>query len=501
MITTQHEEELTMYRFRRPYRAAGAAVLAAAVVALVALVVIAPRLGFTTPAQAPLWTDRPPAVAPASAGPAPNWMELARALKPAVVNISTKRTEEGVQFQSPFGESDPFQKFFKQFGDQTRRTVRSLGSGFIINPSGFIVTNNHVVDGATTIQVKIADGRKLPAKVVGRDAKTDLALIKVEATGLPVIPLGISSQLQVGEPVMAIGNPFGLEQTVTSGIVSAIGRVIGQGPYDDFIQTDASINPGNSGGPLIDSRGEAVGINAAIFSQSGGSVGIGFAIPVDQAKSVVAQLAQSGHVARGWLGVTIQPVTEELAKGFGLADRSGALVAGVQEGSPAARAGVKAGDVITQYDGHKVSRSGELSRMVADTPAGRQVPITIVRGEKPVSVDVTIIALKEEPRQTAALSEQKQNLGLGVETLTPSTARELGLPVGRGVVVRSVGDSSPAAEAGIRAGDVIVEVDQQRVASVAEMKRALDRHPKNTPVVVLLRRDDQSLYVAIGTQG
>jgi serine protease Do len=489
-----------MYRFRRPYRAAGAAVLAAAVVALVALVVVAPRLGFTTPAQAPLWTDRPPAVG-ATSSAAPNWMELAKALKPAVVNISTKRVEEGIQLRSPFGDNDPFQRFFKQFGEQGPRTVRSLGSGFIINPGGFIVTNNHVVDGATTIQVKIADGRELPAKVVGRDSKTDLALLKVEAIGLPVIPLGDSSRLQVGEPVMAIGNPFGLEQTVTSGIVSAIGRVIGQGPYDDFIQTDASINPGNSGGPLIDSRGEAVGINAAIFSQSGGSVGIGFAIPVDQAKSVVAQLAQSGHVARGWLGVSIQPLTPELAKGFGLPDQSGALVAGVQEGSPAAKAGVKAGDVITEYEGRKVSRSGELPRMVAATPAGRPVPITILRGGKPVSLVATITALQEEPQQTAARSEGKQNLGLGVETLTPTVARELGLPEARGVVVRSVGGSSPAADAGVRPGDVIVEVDHQRVASVAEMKRALDRHPKNTPVVVLLRRADQSLYVAMGTQG
>jgi serine protease Do len=471
------------------------------VIALVALVTVAPRLGFTKAAQAPLWTDRPLTVTPASMPAAPNWMELAKALKPAVVNISTKRVEEGVQLRSPFGDDDPFQQFFKQFGNQGPRTVRSLGSGFIINPNGYIVTNNHVVDGATTIQVKTAAGRELPAKVVGRDSKTDLALIKVEATGLPVIPLGDSSRLQVGEPVMAIGNPFGLEQTVTSGIVSAIGRVIGQGPYDDFIQTDASINPGNSGGPLIDPRGQAVGINAAIFSQSGGSVGIGFAIPVDQAKSVVAQLAESGHVARGWLGVTIQPVTAELAKGFGLPDQSGALVASVQEGSPAARAGVKAGDVITQYDGHKVSRSSELPRMVADTPAGRPVPITIVRGGKPVSLSAKIAALEEEPGPIAARSQEKQNLGLGVETLTPGVARELGLPPGRGVVVRSVGDASPAADAGIRPGDVLVEVDHQRVASVAEMKRVLDRHPDNTPVVVLLRRDDQNLYVAVGTQG
>ena len=490
-----------MNRFLLQYRATRAAMVAAAIMALVALVVVAPRLGFTKTAQAPLWTDRPLTVTPASAPAAPNWMELAKALKPAVVNISTKRVEEGVQLRSPFGDNDPFQQFFKQFGQQGPRTVRSLGSGFIINPSGFIVTNNHVVDGATTIQVKIADGRELPAKVVGRDSKTDLALIKVEAVGLPVIPLGDSSQLQVGEPVMAIGNPFGLEQTVTSGIVSAIGRVIGQGPYDDFIQTDASINPGNSGGPLIDPRGQAVGINAAIFSQSGGSVGIGFAIPIDQAKSVVTQLAESGHVARGWLGVAIQPVTAELAKGFGLPDQRGALVAGVQEGSPAAHAGVKAGDVITEYEGRKVSRSGELPRMVADTPAGRSVPIKIVRNGKPVSMTVTVAALKEEPGRIAAQSEEKQNLGLGVETLTPSAARELGLREDRGVVVRSVADSSPAADAGIRPGDVLVEVDHQRVASVAEMKRVLDRHPKNTPVVVLLQRHDQSLYVAMDTRG
>jgi serine protease Do len=475
--------------------------VAAAMIALVALVTAAPRLGFTKAAPAPLWTDRPLTVTPAAMPAAPNWTELAKALKPAVVNISTKRVEEGTQLRSPFGDSDPFQQFFKQFGEQGPRTVRSLGSGFVINPSGFIVTNNHVVDGATTIQVKIADGRELPGKVVGRDSKTDLALIKVEATGLPVIPLGDSSRLQVGEPVMAIGNPFGLEQTVTSGIVSAIGRVIGQGPYDDFIQTDASINPGNSGGPLIDPRGQAVGINAAIFSQSGGSVGIGFAIPIDQAKSVVAQLAQSGRVARGWLGVTIQPLTPELAKGFGLPSPSGALVAGVQEDSPAARAGVKTGDVITEYEGRKVSRSGELPRMVAGTPAGRPVSITIVRGGKPVSLIVKIAALEEEPGPVPARGQEKQNLGLGVETLTPGVARELGLAQGRGVVVRSVGDSSPAADAGIRPGDVLVEVDHQRVASVAEMKRVLEAHPKNTPVVVLLQRHDQSLYVAVDTQG
>ncbi|HEY7433543.1 MAG TPA: trypsin-like peptidase domain-containing protein, partial [Methylomirabilota bacterium] len=252
-----------MHRLALRYPAAWLGVVAAAVVGLVAL---APHLGHPSP-SAPLWSDRPLPAAPASVAPQPNWVELTRALKPAVVNISTKRVEERVQLQSPFGNrspfggDDPFQQFFKQFGQQQpRRSVRSMGSGFVINPAGYIVTNNHVVEGATDIRVKIDDGRELTGKVVGRDPKTDLALLKVEAAGLPVIPLGDSSQLQVGEPVMAIGNPFGLERTVTTGIVSATGRVIGQGPYDDFIQTDASINPGNSGGPLINTRGQAVGI-------------------------------------------------------------------------------------------------------------------------------------------------------------------------------------------------------------------------------------------------
>jgi len=392
-----------MHRLALRYRVAWLGVMVAAIVGLVAL---APHLGHTN-TSAPLWTDRPMPSASVAAVPQPNWVELTRALKPAVVNISTKRVEERVQFQNPFGNQGPFgdneqlQQFFKRFGEQQppRRTVRSMGSGFIINAAGYIVTNNHVVEGATDIRVKMADGRDMAAKVVGRDPKTDLALIKVEASGLPVIPLGDSTKLQVGEPVMAIGNPFGLEQTVTTGIVSATGRVIGQGPYDDFIQTDASINPGNSGGPLINGQGQAVGINAAIFSQSGGSVGIGFAIPIDQAKSVVTQLAGSGKVTRGWLGVTIQPLTAELARGFNVTEGTGALVAGVQDKSPAARAGIKAGDIITQYDGQKVSKSADLPKLVAVTPVGRQVPVTVVREGKTVALNVTI-AQMDEPGQS-----------------------------------------------------------------------------------------------------
>jgi serine protease Do len=346
----------------------------------------------------------------------------------------------------------------------------------------------------------MADGRDMAAKVVGRDPKTDLALIKVEASGLPVIPLGDSTKLQVGEPVMAIGNPFGLEQTVTTGIVSATGRVIGQGPYDDFIQTDASINPGNSGGPLINGQGQAVGINAAIFSQSGGSVGIGFAIPIDQAKSVVTQLAGSGKVTRGWLGVTIQPLTAELARGFNVTEGTGALVAGVQDKSPAARAGIKAGDIITQYDGQKVSKSADLPKLVAATPVGRQVPVTVVREGKTVALNVTI-AQMDEPGQPAVAQaeEEKGPLGLTVETVTPSIAKELKLSEPRGVVVRGVRSGSPAENAGVRAGDVITEVNHQAVADAAQMKRALEKHPKGTPVVVMIQRDGTNLYVAMAS--
>lgn len=372
-------------------------------VALGMAVVLGSHGGFAGGARTRLWTERPLTVAAPSAQ-APNWVQLARELKPAVVNVSTKRTEGAPEAKSPFGQGNPFEQFFKQFGEpQPRRSVRSMGSGFIINPTGHILTNNHVVEGATEITVKLADGRELAASVVGRDPKTDIALLKVEATGLPTIALGDSSELKVGEPVMAIGNPFGLEQTVTTGIVSATGRVIGQGPYDDFVQTDAAINPGNSGGPLLNARGQAIGINAAIFSQSGGSVGIGFAIPSNQAKTVATQLAASGHVSRSWLGVSIQPLTPELVKGFGLPDGRGALVAGVSDDSPALKAGIKAGDVLTEYDGHKLARSEDLPRLVAETPAGREIQVTVVREGKTITLKAQVARLDEPVQQVASL--------------------------------------------------------------------------------------------------
>src|SRR5262245_57860174 len=471
---------------------------AAALVAvgLVGGVALAPHLSFSAASKAPVWTERPVDVAPTQVQ-APNWVQLAKELKPAVVNVSTKRVEGGAQMKAPSGQGDPFEYFFRQFGDQPKRSVRSMGSGFAINPNGHIVTNNHVVEGATEIMVKLSDGRELSAKVLGRDPKTDLALLKVEATGLPTIPLGDSSALQVGEPVMAIGNPFGLEQTVTTGIVSATGRVIGQGPYDDFVQTDASINPGNSGGPLINARGQAIGINAAIFSQSGGSVGIGFAIPSNQAKTVVTQLAESGRVSRSWLGVTIQPLTPELAKGFNIQDAKGALVANVAEDSPALKAGIKAGDIITEYNGRTVARSEDLPRLVAETPAGQDVTITVLRDGKSVQLQARVTRLDEPDQKVVAEAGDKAKLGVAVEPVTPSVARELGLKDAKGVVVKRVEEGSPAATAGIQPGDVILEVDRQPVKDVAGLRQLVDKHAKGTPMIVLLQRQDATLYVAV----
>jgi serine protease Do len=424
-------------------------------------------------------------------------MRLARELKPAVVNISTKRTEAG---QPAMPESLGDQEFFRHFfGTVPPHQVSALGSGFIINPDGYIVTNNHVVDGATVIRVKLADGREFPAKIVGRDPKTDLTLLKVDAKGLPVIPLGDSSALQVAEPVMAIGNPFGLEQTVTTGIVSATGRVIGEGPYDDFIQTDAAINPGNSGGPLINSRGQAVGVNTAIFSQSGGSVGIGFAIPINLAKPVLTQLATNGHVVRGWLGVSVQPLTPDLAKAMNVQGTHGALVSAVLDHSPAQNAGLEPGDVITEYDGRTVGRLEDLPRAVADTPAGREVKITVLRDGTTV-VLMAKIARLEEPTEKAAAQPGTPRLGLSVQPLTPALARDLGLSERQGLVVQGVEDGSPAADVGLHPGDVIVEIDHQPAKDVGQLRQAIEKHRTGSPILMLVRRDKGSLFVAVAPQ-
>jgi serine protease Do len=350
--------------------------------------------------------------------------------------------------------------------------------------------------------VKLSDGREFGAKVVGKDPKTDIALLKIEDSGqLPVIPLGDSEALQVGEPVLAIGNPFGLEQTVTTGIVSATGRVIGGGPYDDFIQTDASINPGNSGGPLVNAKGEAVGMNSAIFSRSGGSIGIGFAVPINMAKFVVPQLAEHGRVTRGLLGVTIQSVTPDLAKNFGASQPEGALVSSVREGSPAARAGVKVGDIVVEFDGHKIGRSTDLSRIVAATPVGRTVTMKVLRDGKLVVLSPAVARMDDKEEAAGSEAEggegPRGKLGLAVEPLTPEAARELGTAQTQGLVVRDVAEGSPAAEAGIRRGDVITEVNRRPVKSVEDLRRAVETRAKGQPTVLLVHREGAALFLTL----
>jgi serine protease Do len=471
---------------------------AIAAVTLLSLVAVAPHVGLGR--EGHLWNERGSGAAPVATAPAPAWVEIARTVKPAVVNVSTRavREEGGAeeQLRDFFGPNVPGRN---APGHAPRRAVRGIGSGFVINADGYVVTNNHVVDGATEIRVKFADGRDLPGKVVGRDEKTDLALVKVEASGLPVIALGDSAKLEVGEPVMAIGNPFGLEQTVTTGIVSATGRTIGAGPYDDFIQTDASINPGNSGGPLINARGEVIGVNTAIASGTGGSVGIGFAIPSNMVKPVVTQLADSGHVVRGWLGVSIQAVTPELAASFGLPNTQGTLVSGVSPDSPAAKVGLRRGDVIVRYAGHDVTRWTDLPRAVAETPIGREVPVEVLRDGKRQTLTVKVARLDDGDQQASAATEPAAaQLGIAARSLTPELARSLEVPGGHGVLVERVEDGSRAQNAGLTAGDVIVEIDQKPVATVEALRAAVGRHPAGKPLLVLVHREGQSLYLTVG---
>jgi serine protease Do len=368
----------------------------------------------------------------------------------------------------------------------------------VIDASGYILTNNHVVENADEIVVKLPTGKEFKAKVVGRDQKTDIALIEIHgASDLTPVQLGESDDLKVGQWVVAIGNPFGLENTVTAGIVSAMGRHINQGPYDNFIQTDAAINPGNSGGPLLNTRGEVVGINTAIFSRGGGNIGIGFAIPINLAKEIVPQLKEKGHVTRGWLGVMIQKVTPDIAESLGLADAKGALVADVVKDGPAEAAGIKQGDVIIEYDGKPVTDSAELPLLVARTPVGKSVKVKALRGKETETFNIKIQELKEEETAQAG-SGTTEDLGLAVQTLTPELAENLGLDRStKGVVVTQVDPGGPAADAGLRRGDVILEVNRQAVKDVDAYRKAVKSVGKGKSVLFLVRRGDNTIFLAV----
>jgi serine protease Do len=441
-----------------------------------------------------------------SSGQLPDFISLAKKMRPIVVNISTTQMSEtrGPQeFGGPFGEDDPFNDFWRRFfgGPIPRgpQRQRSLGSGFIIDGDGSILTNNHVVENAQKIVVKLDDQQEYEAKVVGRDAKTDIAIIKINAkTNLIAASLGDSDRVEVGEWVVAIGNPFGLDSTVTSGIVSAKGRHIGQGPYDNFIQTDASINPGNSGGPLLNLRGEVIGINTAIFSRTGGNIGIGFAIPVNLVKELLPQLRGKGKVTRGYLGVLIQKVTPEIAESLGMDKGTGALVANVSKDGPAEKAGVKVGDVIVEFDGKEVKDSGDLPIIVARTPVDKKVRMKVLREKKEVTLTVAVGELKEE--EVVAAVPEKGELGMTVQRLTPQIAESLGLDKADGVVVTAVEPGSAADEAGIRRGDVIMEIDRKPIRSLDEYKKSVAAIRKGKGVLFLVRRGESTLFLALKPQ-
>jgi len=431
--------------------------------------------------------------------PREGWTAVAKAAMPAVVNIASARTvgrSEGGPL-SPFF-ADPLFRFFFPGPEVGPRRLQSLGSGVIVTSDGSVLTNFHVVEGAEDIRVTLPDRREFRAKFVGGDPKTDLAVLRLPGRGFPTLPLGDSDRVEVAEVVLAIGNPFGLSQTVTMGIVSAVGRAnLGITDYEDFIQTDAAINPGNSGGALISTDGELIGINTAIFTESGGYMGIGFAVPVNLARAVMDQIIQHGRVIRGWLGVTLQELTPALARGLGLLEVQGILVADVMSDSPAARAGLRRGDVIVAFGDKPVDDVARFRNQIAQTPPGSRIRLMILRGGQPRPIEVIVGELAEPPARVAHGPVGPDRLGIVVADLTPERARRLGLPPTiEGVVVESLAPGGLGQRMGLRPGDVILEVNGQPIHSAREFARTVEQMGDND-LVLLVNRGGSIAYLAI----
>lgn len=445
---------------------------------------------------------------------------VARAVSPSVVFIQVESSVPGpaATAPSPFGDEWPFgDDFFRRFfGDQFRgqprppaprgeRRAMGQGSGFVFAaPTGpsrnksYILTNNHVVQNADKIRVQFQDGREFDAEITGTDPQSDIAVIEIKASGLPPLSFADSSQLEVGEWVVAIGNPFGLSHTLTVGVVSAKGRTsLGINDYEDFIQTDAAINPGNSGGPLVNLDGDVVGINTAIFSRSGGYMGVGFAIPANLAKVIADQLIERGEVTRGFLGITIQPLTPELAESFDLEPAQGILIANVSDGSPAAKAGLRQGDVIVTYRGEPVRDVGSFRNRVSLTPPGSREQITIIRNGNREDITVTIGQLTADVGAAQESAQSAEELGLTVQTLTPELARQFKVKAGEGVVVTTVTPGSIAATAGIEPGTIIVQANRKPVRNAAEFREAVNASRGERRVLLLVRKGDVQQYLVL----
>jgi serine protease Do len=495
---------------------------------------LATGVGFSLAFAPMALAEAPAPQAAGTATPLPSFSPLVKKVLPAVVNISVTEKAETAASDDQDMDSDqggqqgmpssPFDEFLRKFfeqqgqgfpgmpmrpGPQHAEQRVALGSGFIIDPAGYVVTNNHVVANADKVTVIFQDGSKHPAKVLGRDAKTDLALLKIEAKEpLPYVSWGDSNAAQVGDWVLAVGNPFGLGGTVSSGIISARGRDIHSGPYDDYLQLDAAINRGNSGGPTFNLNGQVIGINTAIYSPNGGSVGIGFAIPASLAKPVIEQLREHGKVERGWLGVQIQEVTPEIAKGLGLPKAEGALIADVTPDSPAAKAGLKQGDVILSFNGHEVAKVRDLPIVVAQTPVGDKAKVEVFRSGKDENLAVAIGKMPENPQVAENQQQGDQQdagnsataLGLKLAPLTGELRQRAGVPKSvKGVVVTGIEDSSPLAQLGIQPGDVIVQVNQQPVTTPqqAESKLKEAQSGANKNVLLLINRHGTNQYLAL----